>query len=293
MTRETFFSNTSLILLSPRTKLVAITHVSNALGTITPIAEIVRLAHNAGALVLVDGCQAVPHTRVDVQALGADFYVFSGHKIWPTGIGVLLRQGGDPERAAAYQGGGEMILSVTFDKTTYKKAPHRFEAGTPAIVETIGLGAAVDYLEKVGLDWIEAHEHELLAYATDRLSALPRLRFVGTAERKAAIASFLIDGVHPHDIGTILDQSGVAIRAGHHCAQPLMHRLGVPATAAPPSVSTTPSMTSMRSPTGCRWSWSFWLMLDDLRELYQGDPRSRPVAAELPASGAADVPRRG
>jgi cysteine desulfurase/selenocysteine lyase len=219
-------------LLSPRTKLVAITHVSNALGTITPIAEIIRLAHNAGALVLVDGCQALPHTRVDVQAIGADFYVFSGHKIYgPTGIGVLYGKEAILNELPPYQGGGEMILSVTFDRTTYKKAPHRFEAGTPAIVEAIGLGAAIDYLEKVGLDWIEAHEHELLAYATDRLSALPRLRRVGTAERKAAIASFVIDGVHPHDIGTILDQSGVAIRAGHHCAQPLMHRLGVPATA--------------------------------------------------------------
>ncbi len=219
-------------LLSPRTKLVAITHVSNALGTITPIAEIIRLAHNAGALVLVDGCQAVPHTRVDVQAIGADFYVFSGHKIYgPTGIGVLYGKEAILNELPPYQGGGEMILSVTFDRTTYKKAPHRFEAGTPAIVEAIGLGAAIDYLEKVGLDWIEAHEHELLVFATDRLSALPRLRLVGTAERKAAIASFLIDGVHPHDIGTILDQSGVAIRAGHHCAQPLMHRLGVPATA--------------------------------------------------------------
>ena len=219
-------------LLSPRTKLVAITHVSNALGTITPIADIVRLAHNAGALVLVDGCQAVPHTRVDVQAIGADFYAFSGHKIYgPTGIGVLYGKEEILNELPPYQGGGEMILSVTFDRTTYKKPPHRFEAGTPAIVEAIGLGAAVDYLEKVGLDWIETHEHELLVYATERLSAVPRLRLVGTAERKTAIASFLIDGVHPHDIGTILDQSGVAIRAGHHCAQPLMHRLGVAATA--------------------------------------------------------------
>ncbi|MGZ8981934.1 MAG: cysteine desulfurase, partial [Burkholderiaceae bacterium] len=219
-------------LLSPRTRLVAMTHVSNALGTITPIAEIVRLAHGVGAFVLVDGCQAVPHTRVDVQAIGADFYAFSGHKIYgPTGIGVLYGKERILDEMPPYQGGGEMILSVTFERTTYKKAPHRFEAGTPAIVEAIGLGAAVDYLEKIGLDRIKAHEHALLEYATERLSALPRLRLVGTAARKAAIASFVVDGVHPHDIGTILDQSGVAIRAGHHCAQPLMHRLGLPATA--------------------------------------------------------------
>ena len=219
-------------LLSPRTRLVAMTHVSNALGTITPIADIVRLAHGAGALVLVDGCQAVPHTRVDVQAIGADFYAFSGHKLYgPTGIGVLYGKEEILDALPPYQGGGEMILSVTFERTTYKKAPHRFEAGTPAIVEAIGLGAAVDYLERIGLDRIGAHEQALLEYATERLSALPRLRLVGTAARKAAIASFVIDGVHPHDIGTILDQSGVAIRAGHHCAQPLMHRLGLPATA--------------------------------------------------------------
>jgi len=219
-------------LLSPRTRLVAITHVSNALGTITPIAEIVRLAHGAGALVLVDGCQAVPHARVDVQAIGADFYAFSGHKLYgPTGIGVLYGRGEILEALPPYQGGGEMILSVTFERTTYKKPPHRFEAGTPPIVEAIGLGAAIDYLQGIGLERIGAHEQELLAYATERLSALPRLRLVGTAPVKAAIASFVIDGVHPHDIGTILDQSGIAIRAGHHCAQPLMHRLGVPATA--------------------------------------------------------------
>ncbi len=219
-------------LLSSRTRLVAMTHVSNALGTITPVADIVRLAHGAGALVLIDGCQAVPHTRVDVQAIGADFYAFSGHKLYgPTGIGVLYGKEEILDGLPPYQGGGEMILSVTFERTTYKKAPHRFEAGTPAIVEAIGLGAAVDYLERIGLDRIGAHEHELLVYATERLSALPRLRLIGTSARKAAIASFVVDGVHPHDIGTILDQTGVAIRAGHHCAQPLMHRLGLSATA--------------------------------------------------------------
>ena len=195
-------------LLSPRTRLVAMTHVSNALGTITPIAEIVRLAHGAGAFVLVDGCQAVPHTRVDVQAIGADFYAFSGHKIYgPTGIGVLYGKEEVLDALPPYQGGGEMILSVTFERTTYKKAPHRFEAGTPAIVEAIGLGAAVDYLEKIGLDRIKAHEHALLEYATERLSALPRLRLVGTAapqggdrvlrRRRRAPAR------HRHDLGSI------------------------------------------------------------------------------------------
>ncbi|MFO1119307.1 MAG: cysteine desulfurase, partial [Rhodospirillales bacterium] len=219
-------------LLSPRTRLVAITHVSNALGTITPIAEIARLAHGAGALVLVDGCQAVPHARIDVQAIGADFYAFSGHKLYgPTGIGVLYGRGEILEALPPYQGGGEMILSVTFERTTFKKPPHRFEAGTPPIIEAIGLGAAIDYLDGIGVERIGAHEQALLAYATERLSALPRLRLVGTAARRAAIASFVVDGVHPHDIGTILDQAGVAIRAGHHCAQPLMHRLGLPATA--------------------------------------------------------------
>jgi cysteine desulfurase/selenocysteine lyase len=219
-------------LLSSRTRLVAMTHVSNALGTITPVADIARLAHDAGALVLVDGCQAVPHIHVDVQAIGADFYAFSGHKLYgPTGIGVLYGKEEILNALPPYQGGGEMILSVTFERTTYKKAPHRFEAGTPAIVEAIGLGAAVGYVEKIGIDRVEAHEHALVEYATERLSTLPRLRLVGTAARKAAIASFVIDGVHPHDIGTILDQAGVAIRAGHHCAQPLMHRLGLSATA--------------------------------------------------------------
>jgi len=219
-------------LLSPRTRMVAMTHASNALGTITPIAEIIRLAHDAGALVLVDGCQAVPHAPVDVQAIGADFYAFSSHKLYgPTGIGVLWGRAAELNALPPYQGGGEMILSVTWERTTYKKAPHRFEAGTPPIVEAIGLGAAIDYLQGIGLGPIQAHEQGLLAYATQRLSALPRLRIVGTAERKAAIVSFVLEGVHPHDIGTILDQKGVAIRAGHHCAQPLMHRLGLPATA--------------------------------------------------------------
>lgn len=219
-------------LLSPRTRLVAMTHVSNALGTVTPIAEIARLAHGAGALVLVDGCQAVPHAGIDVQAIGADFYAFSGHKLYgPTGIGVLYGREEILDALPPYQGGGEMILSVTFERTTYKKPPYRFEAGTPPIVEAIGLGAAIDYLEGIGLARIGVHEQALLAYATECLSALPRLRLVGTASRKAAIASFVIDGVHPHDIGTILDQAGVAIRAGHHCAQPLMQRLGLPAIA--------------------------------------------------------------
>ena len=219
-------------LLSPRTKLVAITHVSNALGTVTPIKDIIRLAHDHGALVLVDGCQAVPHMKVDVQALDADFYVFSGHKVFgPTGIGILYGKMEVLEKLPCYQGGGEMIASVTLERSVFKKPPHRFEAGTPAIVEAIGLSAALAYLDTVGLASIAEHEHELLAYATDRLRRVPGLTIYGTAEQKSAIISFGMDGVHPHDIGTVLDRAGVAIRAGHHCAQPTMDRLGVAATA--------------------------------------------------------------
>jgi cysteine desulfurase/selenocysteine lyase len=219
-------------LLSPRTKLVAITHVSNALGTITPIEDIIRLAHDRGALVLVDGCQAVPHMKIDVQALDADFYAFSSHKMYgPTGIGVLYGKRAILDEMPPYQGGGEMIESVTLERSTFKNAPHRFEAGTPAIVEAIGLGAAVDFLESVGLDCVSAHESTLLEYATRRLSSIPRFTIYGTAGNKSPIVSFGMAGVHPHDIGTILDRAGVAIRAGHHCAQPVMVRLGVAATA--------------------------------------------------------------
>lgn len=219
-------------LLTPRTKLVAITHVSNALGTIVPVETIIRQAHAAGAAVLVDGCQAVPHLQVDVQAIEADFYVFSGHKMYgPTGIGVLYGPRKMLEALPPYQGGGEMIVSVSFEETTFKQPPYRFEAGTPAIVEAIGLGAAADYLKEVGMERISAHERALRDYAREQLATIPGVRILRGGAHQAGIISFVLDGVHPHDIATILDQSGVAIRAGHHCAQPLMRCLGVPATA--------------------------------------------------------------
>lgn len=219
-------------LLTPRTRLVAITHVSNALGAIVPIQTITRQARAAGAAVLVDGCQAVPHLQVDVQALDADFYVFSGHKMYgPTGIGVLYGRREILEAMPPYQGGGEMIVSVSFEETTFKQPPYRFEAGTPAIVEAIGLGAAADYLTGIGIERIGAHERALRAYASERLARIAGLRILAGGTQQAGIISFVLEGVHPHDIATILDQSGVAIRAGHHCAQPLMRRLGVPATA--------------------------------------------------------------
>ncbi len=219
-------------LLNDRTKFVAVTHVSNALGTINPVAEIIRMAHERGVPVLVDGAQAAPHMRVNVQELGADFYAFSGHKMCgPTGIGILYGKAELLEKMQPWQGGGDMILSVSFEKTTYNAIPHKFEAGTPPIAAAIALGTAIDYLQGLGLDAISAYEHDLLAYATARVSALPGVRIIGTAPEKAAVLSFVIDGVHPHDIGTILDQEGIAVRAGHHCAQPVMQRMGVPATA--------------------------------------------------------------
>ncbi|MFQ6017641.1 MAG: cysteine desulfurase [Kiloniellaceae bacterium] len=219
-------------LLGARTGMVAITHVSNALGTVTPMKEIIRLAHARDIPVLVDGCQAVPHLAVDVQDLDADFYAFSGHKLYgPTGVGVLYGKSELLNRLPPYQGGGEMITAVTFEKTTYKAAPHRFEAGTPAIVEAIGLGAAVDYVDSLGRENIAAHENGLRGYATERLNRVPGLRIIGTAREKASIVAFVMDGVHAHDIGTIVDRAGVAIRAGHHCAQPLMQRFGLTATA--------------------------------------------------------------
>lgn len=218
--------------LNDRTKLVAIGHVSNALGTINPIADMIATAHQHGIPVLVDGAQGVPHMKVDVRALDADFYVFSGHKLFaPTGIGVLYAKQAILEAMPPYQGGGDMILSVTFEKTTYNELPYKFEAGTPHIEGVIGLGAAIDYLGAVGLDVIASYEHELLLYATERLSQIEGLRFIGTAREKASVISFTLDSVHPHDIGTIVDQEGIAIRTGHHCAQPLMMRFGVPATA--------------------------------------------------------------
>ena len=219
-------------LLGPRTKLVAVTHVSNALGTVVPVVEVIARAHARGIPVLLDGCQAAPHLKVDVRALDVDFYVFTGHKVYgPTGIGVLYGKRELLNALPPYQGGGEMIASVTFEKTTFKAPPHRFEAGTPPIVEVIGLGTALDYITGLGHQAIASHEHGLRTYAEQRLARVPGLRIVGTAREKASIVSFVMDSAHPHDIGTIVDRAGVAVRTGHHCAQPLMHRLGVAATA--------------------------------------------------------------
>lgn len=218
-------------LLSPRTRIVAITHISNALGTVNPVKEIVEMAHARGVPVLVDGAQAVGHMRVNVRDLGCDFYVLSGHKMFgPTGIGVLYAKADLLNAMPPYQGGGDMISSVTFEKTTYNEIPYKFEAGTPHIAGAIGLAAAIDYVEQVGLDRITAYEQKLLQYATRALAEFPGIRIIGEAEHKAALISFLLDGVHPHDVGTILDQEGIAVRTGHHCAQPVMERFGVPAT---------------------------------------------------------------
>jgi cysteine desulfurase/selenocysteine lyase len=219
-------------LLGPRTRLVAITHVSNALGTVNPVQQIIASAHARGIPVLVDGAQAIAHQSVDVQALDCDFYAFSGHKMCgPTGIGVLYGREALLESLPPWQGGGDMILTVSFSGTTWNELPYRFEAGTPHIAGAAGLGAAIDYLQRIGMQNIARHEAELLAYASDALQALPGLRLVGTAAHKAGVASFNIDGIHPHDIGTVLDQHGVAIRAGHHCAMPVMERYGIPGTA--------------------------------------------------------------
>lgn len=222
------------LLASGQVKVVAVNHISNALGTINPIAEMAALAHEAGAVIVVDGAQSTSHLKVDVQALGADFYAFSGHKIFgPTGIGVLWGRMELLKTMPPWQGGGDMIRRVTFDKTTYQDPPHRFEAGTPAITEVVGLGAAVDWLHATGLDHIAALEHALLEYGTRLLEDIPGVRLIGTAPLalKGGVLGFVVDGVHPHDIGTLLDQDGIAIRAGHHCAQPTMDRFGVPATA--------------------------------------------------------------
>jgi cysteine desulfurase / selenocysteine lyase len=219
-------------LLGPRTKLVAVTHTSNALGTVTPIEEIIRLAHRHGARVLIDGSQAAPHRRVDVQALDCDFYVFTGHKVYgPTGIGVLYGKAALLDAMPPYQGGGEMIRTVSFEKTTYADIPNRFEAGTPHIAGAIGLGAAIDYVTALGFDRITAHEQAVLAYATERLADMPGLRIYGTARNKASIVSFTLEHAHPHDMGTVLDRSGIAVRTGHHCAQPLMDRFNIAGTA--------------------------------------------------------------
>ncbi|MGD8396010.1 MAG: cysteine desulfurase [Candidatus Eiseniibacteriota bacterium] len=219
-------------LIGPRTRLVAMNHVSNALGTINPAREIVDIAHEAGVPVLLDGAQAVQHLPVDVQALDCDLYVFSGHKMYgPTGIGALYGKRELLEELPPYQGGGEMILSVSWNRTTFNAVPHRFEAGTPHIAGAIGLGAAIDYLSAIGMERIAAYEQELLAYGTEALRNVPRLSMIGTAREKSSVLSFVLDGIHPHDIGTILDQEGIAIRSGHHCAQPVMERFGVTATS--------------------------------------------------------------
>ncbi len=219
-------------LLSARTKLVSVVHVSNALGTINPVAEIIAAAHAAGAAVLLDGAQAAPHTPVDVQALDCDFFVCSGHKmLGPTGASVLYGKESWLDRMPPYMGGGDMIEHVSFERTTYAKLPSKFEAGTPSIGDVVAYRAAFEYLERVGLEAIAAHEHELLAYATEQVREIPGIRLVGTAREKAGVLSFVMDCAHPHDIGTILDGHGVAIRAGHHCAQPLMRRFGLPSTA--------------------------------------------------------------
>jgi cysteine desulfurase/selenocysteine lyase len=219
-------------LLSDRTKLVAVTHLSNALGTINPVKQIIQIAHRRGVPVLVDGAQAVPHLKVDVRDLDCDFYAFSGHKLYgPTGVGVLYGRASLLDAMPPYQGGGEMIRSVTFEKTLYKVLPYKFEAGTPNIAGGIGLGAAIDYLSQVGLDLVAAYERELLDYATDAVSTITAVQIIGTAKEKAGVLSFVLEGVHAHDVGTILDQEGIAIRTGHHCAMPVMQRFGVPATA--------------------------------------------------------------
>jgi cysteine desulfurase/selenocysteine lyase len=218
-------------LLNEKTKFVAVAHVSNALGTIVPVKEVVRLAHERKVPVLLDGAQAAPHLRIDVQELGCDFYAFSGHKVFgPTGVGILYGTSELLDAMPPYQGGGDMISLVTFEKTHYNVLPYKFEAGTPHIAGGIGLGAAIDYLD--GLDWqqLTAHEHDLLDYGTAALSDIEDLRIIGTAREKTGVLSFVFDHVHAHDVGTILDQEGVAVRAGHHCAMPVMQRFGVPAT---------------------------------------------------------------
>jgi cysteine desulfurase/selenocysteine lyase len=218
-------------LLGPRTKIVAVAHISNALGSVNPVAEITRMAHRFGAAVLVDGAQAPPHQRVDVAELDCDFYAFSGHKLFgPSGVGVLYGKARLLEAMPPYQGGGSMIRTVSFEKTSYETIPHRFEAGTPDIAGVCGLGAAIDYLQRFDLEAIAEYEDGLLSYATDAMAEIPGLQMIGTAPHKVSVLSFVLEGVHPHDVGTVLDDLGVAVRAGHHCAQPLMARFGVAAT---------------------------------------------------------------
>ncbi len=221
-----------LKLLGPRTRLVGVTHVSNALGTVNPVREMIAAAHEKGIPVLVDGAQAVPHMNVDVQALDCDFYAFSGHKMFgPTGIGVLYGKAAWLDKMQPFKGGGDMILSVTFEKTVYNTIPFKFEAGTPPIAAAITLGAAVDYLAGIDMAEIQAHDTDILDYATREINRIPGVRIIGTAEKKAGVISFTVDGVHPHDVGTLLNDEGIAVRTGHHCAQPVMQRFGIPATS--------------------------------------------------------------
>ena len=218
-------------LLGPKTRLVAVVHVSNVLGTINPVREMIEAAHSKNIPVLLDGAQAAPHLAVDVQDLDCDFYTLSGHKLYgPTGVGVLYGKSDLLDAMPPYQGGGDMISSVTFEKTLYNSLPYKFEAGTPNIAAGIGLGAAIDYVKKIGMENISAYEDELLVYATEAISNISGLRIIGTAEKKAGVISFVMEGIHPHDVGTVLDQEGIAVRTGHHCAQPLMERFGIPAT---------------------------------------------------------------
>ena len=219
-------------LITPKTKFISVTHVSNVLGTVNPVKEIIDLAHKSKVPILIDGAQAVPHMKVDVQELGCDFYVFSSHKVFgPTGVGVVYGRKELLEKMPPYQSGGDMISSVTFEKTTYNVVPYKFEAGTPNIADVIAFGSALDYISNVGIEKIAAYEHDLLRYATEALSKVPGLRIIGTAKNKASVISFVLNEIHPHDIGTILDREGIAIRAGHHCAMPIMERFKVPATA--------------------------------------------------------------
>ncbi len=221
-----------LKLLTPRVKLVGVTHVSNALGTVNPVREMIAAAHEQGIPVLVDGAQAVPHMSVDVQALDCDFYAFSGHKMFgPTGVGVLYGKAALLERMQPFKGGGDMILSVTFEKTVYNTIPFKFEAGTPPIAAAITLGAAADYLAGFDMAEIQAHDTDLLDHATRELNRIPGVRIIGTAEKKTGVVSFTVEGVHPHDVGTLLNEEGIAVRTGHHCAQPVMQRFGIPATS--------------------------------------------------------------
>jgi len=247
-------------MLGPKTKIVGVVHISNALGTINPVAEMTRLAHDAGAIVLVDGAQAAPHLPIDVQALGCDFYACSGHKIFgPTGVGLLWGRTELLERMPPWQGGGDMIHTVSFAGTTFAPLPAKFEAGTPAIAEVIGLGAALGYLRQLDFASVQAYEHELLAHATEQVRAVPGIRLVGTARNKAGVLSFTLEGVHAHDLGTILDSEGVAVRAGHHCAQPVMERFGLQATA--------------------RASFAFYNTFDEVDALVRGLHRAREVFA--------------